>query len=157
MVSFYELLEPYEQRIKALEDTLSKVLSRLSALERGHSSGATEAIQFPVWEPKDGPYSYRPLDESSDETRILVVYSSVEEKDPIVCQLLHVRINQERAVLESQGATIEDEAVQQFNTLSYTVCIIGRLLSLLIQDPTPHHSQDTQGRTLTFQSSSGVT
>jgi hypothetical protein len=82
---------------------------------------------MPVWEPKDCPYSYRPLDESRNEIRILVVYNSVVEKDPIVCQLLHVNIDQEGTMRGSQVETIEDEAVQQFNTLSYTVGITGRL------------------------------
>ena len=94
------ILEPYEQRIKALEDALGNVLSRLGALERGDPS---EVIQLPVWGPKDGPYSYRPLDGSNNEVRILVVYSSVEEKDPIVCQLLYISINQKGAAVGARG------------------------------------------------------
>jgi hypothetical protein len=56
-------VSPHEKlkiRIRALEDTLAKVLVRLARLEQKASTSQIEAetIQLPPSEVKDGPYVY---------------------------------------------------------------------------------------------------
>jgi hypothetical protein len=119
-------VSPHEKlkiRIRALEDTLAKVLVRLARLEQKASTSQIEAetIQLPPSEVKDGPYVYRALDGKTNEIRILVVYSSAKEDDDIICELVHASLDWDGEGAEGKEMVVAGEALTTFNTLSYTV------------------------------------
>ncbi|RDL29707.1 uncharacterized protein BP5553_10687 [Venustampulla echinocandica] len=92
-------LEPLEQRIDGLEKSVSKIEDILSkTLRRPPSPSANEEIAIPAFkrpsfEARAGRYEYRPLDSAVTEIRILVVYSSSDDQDPINCELLRASLN----------------------------------------------------------------
>src|SRR5436190_22475488 len=100
MVShFTTLIEPLESRIKevegrvkGIEDTLGEILKRLSP-HLLDEEDAGLSVEKALLAAKSDPYSYRPLDASRNEIRILVLYSSLEEQDPIACELLHASLD----------------------------------------------------------------
>jgi hypothetical protein len=76
MFSVSGRFDTLELRIKGLEDKLSQILSRLSALETSSSSEfAAETIRLPSREIKEGEYVYRSLDGETKEIRVLVLYT----------------------------------------------------------------------------------
>ena len=121
MFSVTGRFDTLELRIKGIEDKLSQILSRLSALENSSSSEfAAEAIRLPSSEIKVGEYVYRSLDGETKEIRVLVLYSGQED---VICELIHGSLDWDGEDLADVGTKQRDqvEAMKKFNTLSYTV------------------------------------
>lgn len=130
MFSISDRFNALELRIKGIEDTLSKILSRLDAVDQttSHALAAAGNIQLPSREVKDGKYVYQALDETKNELRVLVVYGIVNAEgeggqDDVVCELVHVSLDSDGSVVEAAEGRgkLEAEAAKKFTTLSYTV------------------------------------
>jgi hypothetical protein len=121
MFSVSGRFDTLELRIKGIEDKLSQILSRLSALENSSSSEfAAETIRLPSSEIKEGEYWYRSLDGETKEIRVLVLYSGEED---VTCELIHGSLDWGGEDIGDVGIKQRDqvEAIKKFNTLSYTV------------------------------------
>jgi hypothetical protein len=121
MFSVSGRFDTLELRIKGIEDKLSQILSRLSALENSSSSEfAAETIRLPSSEIKEGEYVYRSLDGETKEIRVLVLYSGEED---VICELIHGSLDWGGEDIADVGIKQRDqvEAIKKFNTLSYTV------------------------------------
>jgi hypothetical protein len=79
MFSVSGRFDTLELRIKGIEDKLSQILSRITALENPSSEVAAEAIQLPSNEIKEGDYVYRSLEGENKEIRVLALYSGEED------------------------------------------------------------------------------
>ena len=115
MYSVSARFEALEGRVKGIEDMLHDILVRLGgpAVDEDVAGQSVETLSSVI---KNGPYPYRPLDASRSETRILVLYSSLDEQDPIACELLHASLDHN----SSKGSVnLTSMALQTFNTLSY--------------------------------------
>jgi hypothetical protein len=113
-------LDPLRQRIKNLEDRLRHTEETLAQVLKTSPASLIEKEIIPPLQSisflaKPGPYAYRPLDPASDETRLLAVYQSKDEQDPITCELLHVSLNDMQDYSERSS-----QAIESFRTLSYT-------------------------------------
>jgi hypothetical protein len=121
MFSVSGRFDTLELRIKGIDDKLSQILSRLSALENSSSSEfAAETIRLPSSEIKEGEYVYRSLDGETKEIRVLVLYSGAED---VICELIHGSLDWDGEDIADVGIKQRDqvEAIKKFNTLSYTV------------------------------------
>ena len=116
MYSISERFEALEGRVKGIEDTLNDILRRLGGPSVDEDA-AGQSVETLVSLTKSDPYSYRPLDVSRSETRILVLYSSPEEQDPIICELLHASLDHN---FPQSSVYQTSTIVETFNTLSYT-------------------------------------
>jgi hypothetical protein len=128
MINVGESIVTLEARMKVVEDTLSKILSRLAALDSlTEPAASTEPVVLPSSEVKDGNYVYRALDASKNEIRLLAVYGNDEapgEEQDVICELVHVSLDLAGVtgeVVEGQR-NLEAAALKKFHTLSYTVC-----------------------------------
>ena len=124
MVLFNTVIAPLEQRVtgiesrlKEIENTLNTILQHLGSLTL-HEEDAGISVEKTLLDAKTGPYTYRPLDASRSEIRILVLLSSVKEQDPIACELLHASLDHNPLTGPANRSSV---ALEKFNTLSYTV------------------------------------
>jgi hypothetical protein len=121
MFSVSGRFDTLELRIKGIEDKLSQILSRITALENFSSSEVVgEAFRLPSNEIKEGDYVYRSLEGEKKEIRVLVLYSGEED---VVCKLIHRSLDWYGESTADAGAKQREqaEAMRKFNTLSYTV------------------------------------
>jgi hypothetical protein len=118
-----QYLDPLEQRIDGLEKSVRKIEETLNIITRRlPSPSAKQEIAIPAFkkpslEARAGSYVYRPLDSAVDEIRILVVYSSLDDQDPISCELVHAGLNSGSL---KDPASRSSVAITGFKTLSYT-------------------------------------
>lgn len=105
-------IDALEKRIGGIENKLNLVLKHLGLATEEPAVAARPANHVPP-EAKSGPYEYRPLDATSDQIRLLAVYNSDNDDEPVACRLLTASITGKDA-----GALCEDH-VTAFKTLSY--------------------------------------
>jgi hypothetical protein len=115
-MDFWARFEALERRVKSIEDTLNNVVIQLRA-PAANEDVDSQSVENVLSVTKSGPYLYRSLDVSSREIRILVLYSSPDDQDPIACELLHVSLDHNPSEGPVNQTTV---ALQTFNTLSYT-------------------------------------
>ncbi|KAJ3483878.1 hypothetical protein NLG97_g7203 [Lecanicillium saksenae] len=106
-------IDVLEQRINRIENTLNLVLKHLGIVTEETRAPSPAAGLFRP-DKKPGSYEYHPLEESRDEIRLLAVYSSDDENEPVNCRLINTSIPGNTA-----GAIYKGE-VTEFKTLSYT-------------------------------------
>ncbi len=125
----YARIEEVEDRLGRIEGAIGAILRKLSMADLDSfnvqqtpalaAADATAAANNPsdASAPaalKSEPYSYRPLDASQDEIRLLVLDQAGDAADPIKAKLIHVSLNWKRPVLGT------DSVLPTFVALSYT-------------------------------------
>lgn len=111
-----------ERRMNRVEEALNLILERLSlpTLETGLPPLApAHAVEKPEHLVKTSPYSYRLLDTSRNEIRILVLYSSQNEQDPVKGEIIHLSLDDNNP-LPSKIGRFPSHLVKMFRALSYT-------------------------------------
>src|SRR5689334_16025735 len=85
-----ERLDALEGRFKRLETAISNIAARLQIASPFEPLGPDPtSFDKAVHVAKEGPYKYRPLDENTRQIRVIVLCSSLDDNDPILCELLH--------------------------------------------------------------------
>jgi len=110
-------IEALERRMTRVEDALNKILEKF-LMPKLEEPDSPKPAEKPAEVTKSGPYVYRPLDTSKNEIRILLLYSSKEDEDPVKCELLTFGLDDDtraRAARTRFGAM-----VKMFKALSYT-------------------------------------
>src|ERR1700761_9631852 len=95
-----ERFQEIENRLQRIEDKLDSVLDRLGRNinpQASHNYQDTIAQKQDAQIKKHGIYSYRPLDFSKNEFRILGIDNSEVEDAPISCSLIHSTLDIDRS------------------------------------------------------------
>jgi Heterokaryon incompatibility protein (HET) len=125
MPSLKDIIIPLEQRIGEIESRVLRIEENLYKILKYLPVHASDDVVVSPWSGvtfslpvrRDGTYKYQPLDKSTSEIRLIVLHSSLNEQDPINCQLLHVSVDLDPAMAPRDPPS---EALKKFNTLSYT-------------------------------------
>ena len=110
-------IEALERRMTRVEDALNKILEKFR-MPKLEEPDAPKPAEKPVEVVKSGPYVYRPLEASKNEIRVLLLYSSKEDEDPVKCELVTIGLDDDTRALQARmrfGAMLK-----MFKALSYT-------------------------------------
>ena len=133
MVSpLYDRLDAAEDRLGRIENALSAILNHLNLPKLSTFSPESPKLPTPSTStptppsvpPKKDPYSYRPLDESQDEIRLLIVDNTTiqqgQDDKPITAELIHVSLNWKTGVIHHPAFGETKDIIPQYTSMSYT-------------------------------------
>lgn len=110
--SLLRRVESLDSRMERLEAGLNALLTRFQIPVPGAVTTEVEAVEV-----KSEPYTYHSLDAAKNEIRVLGLYNSIRDEDPIVLDIITLGLDEKSvAGARKVGARI----LASFITLSYT-------------------------------------
>ncbi|KAH8665022.1 heterokaryon incompatibility protein-domain-containing protein [Tricladium varicosporioides] len=126
-------LNALEKRIQNIENSLNTILGMFNM----PTLNPLPVTPFPVPDltipPSTAPYTYTPLNPLNHEIRVLVVYSSESDDDPIMCSFVPVSLeaDQGAGVVEDRGRELH--VLGNFKALSYTWGSMTDMKSIILE------------------------
>ncbi|KAH6667995.1 heterokaryon incompatibility protein-domain-containing protein [Halenospora varia] len=126
-------LTALETRIQRIESSLNTILTMFSLPTLNPTPITPLPVPDPTIPPSTAPYIYTPLTPSNHEIRILVVYSSEKDDDPIMCSFVTVSLEADQGaqVAGDKGQALH--ALANFKALSYTWGTMADMKSIILE------------------------